>query len=214
MTVTAIIPAYNEEKTIVTVLSVVKQVESIDEILVVSDGSTDNTAKLARECGVKVIELEENIGKGGAVKTGVEATEADTILLLDADLIGLTSRHIEDLLNPILSGEADMTVGIFIKGRPVTDLSFKIAPSLSGQRAVRRELISEIENLYDSGFGIEIALTERAKEVGAYIKEIPLQDMTQVIKEEKRGLVKGFASRVKMYWDITKQKMPKFEKEG
>ena len=63
-TVTAIIPAYNEEGTIGKIVSVVRQIDEIKEIIVVSDGSEDNTAEVARQAGARVIELVENTGKG------------------------------------------------------------------------------------------------------------------------------------------------------
>ena len=63
--ITAIIAAYNEEKTIEKVLIEVKKVKTIDKIIVVSDGSRDRTAEIARQLDVEVIELSENVGKGG-----------------------------------------------------------------------------------------------------------------------------------------------------
>mgnify|MGYP001415364370 FL=1 len=67
MCVSAIIPAYNEEKTIGGVLRTIKSVSLITEIIVISDGSTDGTAQIARNYGAHVIELSENIGKGGEI---------------------------------------------------------------------------------------------------------------------------------------------------
>ena len=96
MRIAAIIPAYNEEKTIGDVLSVVTECKQIDQVIVVSDGSTDDTVKIARQFGgVEVVELMENRGKGGAMKAGLEHTRAGIILFLDADLIGLTGDHID-----------------------------------------------------------------------------------------------------------------------
>ena len=125
MSVIAIIPALNEATTIKSIIKVVKKNKLIDRILVVSDGSTDDTATIARKCGVDVIELKENVGKGGAMSIGVKQSHEDIILFLDADLIGLTSKHITDLLKPVLNNEASMSVGIFSNGRVATDLAQK-----------------------------------------------------------------------------------------
>ena len=74
MKVTALIPVYNEEKTITGVLQVLKEDPLVDEILVIDDGSTDNSAALARSMGVQVISLEKNQGKGAALECGIEPT--------------------------------------------------------------------------------------------------------------------------------------------
>jgi glycosyltransferase involved in cell wall biosynthesis len=81
----AIIPAYNEEKTIGHVLAVLKNTSLINKIIVVSDGSTDNTVQVAKSYEVEVIELCENRGKGGALKAGLDNNKADVVLFLDAD---------------------------------------------------------------------------------------------------------------------------------
>ncbi|MBW6464634.1 MAG: glycosyltransferase family 2 protein, partial [Firmicutes bacterium] len=141
MKVAAIIPAYNEEKTIGDVLSKLVKNELVNEIIVVSDGSEDKTVeKAALFPQVRVIDLLENRGKGGAVKAGLDRCDGEVILVLDADLIGLTQAHVNSLLEPVLNGEALMSVGIFEKGRVATDFAQKMAPFLSGQRALKRDL--------------------------------------------------------------------------
>jgi len=204
MKVAAIIPAYNEERTVAQVIKIVDQVDLVDEIIVVSDGSTDTTASVALNQGATVIELEQNIGKGGAMVAGMARTKADVILFLDADLIGLTQQHVYDLLEPVLKGEAEMTVGIFEGGRVATNLAQKLAPFLSGQRAMRREILEAISSLDLTRFGVEIALTNYVEAKGVLVKEVLLREMTHVMKEEKLGLVKGFVARMKMYWEIAK----------
>ncbi|MDW7675813.1 MAG: glycosyltransferase family 2 protein, partial [Bacillota bacterium] len=197
MKVVTIIPANNEEKTITEVVKACKAVEIIDEVIVVSDGSVDKTAFLANIAGAKVIDLPENIGKGGAMMTGVNNTDGDVILFLDADLIGLTASHIKDLLLPVITDEVDMTVGIFDHGRLATDLAQVIAPYLSGQRALKKSLLLQMSNLDVTRFGVEVALTRYASEHNIKVKKIVLSDMSHVMKEEKLGLVKGFAARMK-----------------
>ncbi|WP_041366984.1 glycosyltransferase family 2 protein [Natranaerobius thermophilus] len=200
----AIIPAYNEESTIGNVLSVLNNSRVIDQTVVVSDGSTDNTVQVSREFGANVIELEENVGKGGAMKAGLDNITADIILFLDADLIGLTSIHIEALLLPVINNEADMTVGIFEKGRIATDFAQKVAPYLSGQRAVAKKVLTDISDINMSRFGVEVALNRHIEENNIRVKEVILQDVSHVMKEEKFGVLRGFAARMKMYWEIVK----------
>ena len=137
MKVSAIIPAYNEEKNIGRVISVLVQIEEIVEILVINDGSTDKTSEIARSYGVKVIDFPENRGKGLAMWVGVMHTNSPVVIFLDADLIGLTKQQVRDMISPIINGYADMTLGIFCQGRPMTDLAQRIAPYLTGQRAMK-----------------------------------------------------------------------------
>ena len=95
-----------------------------------------------------------------------------------------------------------MSIGVFSEGRRSTDLAQKIAPSLSGQRAVRKDLFDQVPKLEQSGYGVEVALTHFAEKHDVEIVRVPLPTVSQVLKEEKRGLVKGLSARLKMYWDI------------
>lgn len=200
----AIIPAYNEEKTIGNVLEILEQATLVKKIIVVSDGSTDNTAAVARRYNVEVIELEENRGKGGALKAGLANITADVVLFLDADLIGLTVEHVHSLLLPVLENNADMTIGIFEKGRLATDLAQKMAPQLSGQRALKFSLLKQISGIDVARFGVEAALNRFMESSGAKVQEVALPNMSHVMKEEKLGVWKGMAARMKMYWEIIK----------
>src|SRR3989344_8596330 len=90
MKLSVIIPAYNEEKTIAELISTVKKVDlgTIEkEIIVVDDGSKDKTREILRTTkDIKFIEHEKNLGKGGAVKTGINNSTGDIIIIQDADL--------------------------------------------------------------------------------------------------------------------------------
>lgn len=204
MRVIAIVPAYNEESTVGEVIEVLNSTELIDDIVVVSDGCTDATVEVALQHGARVVELEENRGKGGAMKAGLEKNLSDIILFLDADLIGLTRDHVEKLVMPVLKKEADMTVGIFERGRFATDFAQKFAPYLSGQRAVNRWVLENISDIDMARFGVEVALNKLVEQRNIKVEEVYLEDMSHVMKEEKRGVLKGLASRMKMYWDIMK----------
>lgn len=202
--ITAVIPAYNEEKTIEKILIEVKKVELIDRIIVVSDGSRDNTADIARRQGVEVIELTKNIGKGGALKEGIDRCKSDIILLLDADLVGIKTTHIDCLLRPVIYREVDMTLGLFDKGRLSTDFAQWVTPYLSGQRAVRRYILDGILDMNITRYGIETAMTKYVKKNNIAVKKVSLLNLTHMTKEEKFGLVEGLKERVKMYWDVLK----------
>lgn len=198
----AVVPAYNEEKTIGDVVRVLKASPHIGQVIVVSDGSKDNTAAVAARLGALVVNLPENVGKGGAMMAGIKQTDAQYIMFLDADLLGLNTSHIDKLVAPILQGRTHMTLGVFKKGRATTDLAQKVAPYLSGQRVVRADYISNIEDMDIARFGVELALTRFIEENDIDYEIVELNDLSHVMKEEKLGLWRGLGARMKMYWEI------------
>lgn len=203
--VSAVIPAYNEAQNIASVLRVLNDVPEIHEIIVVDDGSRDATAEIAQQNGAIVLSLSENQGKGGAMKAGAAIAHGDVVLFLDADLVGLTTGHVKELLMPVLSGESEATVGIFEGGRASTDWAQALAPFLSGQRVLRRQLLVGFEHIDMAGYGVELQLHRQLKRMGILPREVVLHDVTQVVKEEKMGLVKGFSARMRMYWEIIRE---------
>lgn len=203
MKVSAIVPALNEEPRVASVIGALKACGAIEQVIVVDDGSTDRTSDVAAACGAQVIRLDENVGKGGAVARGVREAVGDVIVMTDADLVGLTPQHIYALLEPVASGRADMSIGLFDDGRPSTDLAQAITPWLSGQRAMRREVFDGTD-IDMTRFGVEAVLTRKAREEHLRVEEVKLPHLTHVTKEEKMGSMKGVTSRVKMYWEIVK----------
>jgi glycosyltransferase involved in cell wall biosynthesis len=203
--VSAIVPAYNESQNIASVLRVLTNVPEVFEIIVVDDGSSDDTGEMARQNGAIVVSLSENQGKGGAMMAGAAIARGDVVLFLDADLVGLTVGHVRELLVPVLTGETDATVGIFEGGRASTDWAQALAPFLSGQRALKRQLLVGFEHIDMAGYGVELQLHRQLKRMGISPREVVLHDVTQVVKEEKLGLVKGFSARMRMYWEIIRE---------
>jgi GTP:adenosylcobinamide-phosphate guanylyltransferase len=202
--VVACIPAYNEEKTLGDVIAVLRQVPEIERIVVISDGSTDRTAEVARQSGAVCIELQQNVGKGGALKMGIEQADADVYLFLDADLIGLTPQHVRDLLDPVLHGEVQMTLGILEHGRVATDLAHVVAPFLSGQRAVTKAVLEGVSGMETARYGIEVAINRHLRKYGMPVRFVAMENLTHRTKEEKLGLWRGFVARLRMYWEIVK----------
>lgn len=200
--ISAIVPAFNEEKTIGNVLSVLTRMPEIDEVIVVNDGSTDRTEQVAKSYNIILVSLPENRGKGGAISAGLSHSHGEVVLLLDADLVGLRPEHIRRLLKPVISGRAAMSIGLFKKGRKIIDLAQKAHPYLTGQRAVRRDILEKINNIDITRFGFEIALTKQAKSQRLPITKVNLPYLTHLTKEEKMGLLKGLTARLRMYWEI------------
>ena len=102
MKVSAVICAYNEEKTVSGGINAAMKSELIDEIIVVNDGSTDNTGREIKQykygLGLRFIDFPRNMGKGYAMATGVEYATGDVIVFLDADITGLSNKHISSMV--------------------------------------------------------------------------------------------------------------------
>ena len=202
--VTVVIPAYNEEDTIAEVVRAVKVLEC--DIVVVSDGSEDATVERAKAAGARVIDQKPNAGKGEAIFAGVSAAQTEFVLLLDADLVGLTRNHFDRLLKPVLEGEQDMTIGIFNSGKALTDFGNRVTPHLSGQRACRRDWLLAVPRLREERWP-EPAIKDHLKSSGARWTFVDLPGLSQVMKEKKRGFWEGFKYRSKMYADLLGYKM-------
>jgi glycosyltransferase involved in cell wall biosynthesis len=173
--VAIIIPAYNEGERIGRVLRAISGCKYADEIIVVSDGCTDNTAKVAgRFADVRIVELPRNVGKGGAMAAGVKATDADVLAFVDADLDGLASEHVDNIIRPLLANQCEMCIGVFRGGKFWSDAAQRITPYISGQRAMQRWLFTGIPNIHEARMGVEIALNEHAKRVGARVLRVVL----------------------------------------
>ena len=112
MKISIIIPVYNEGKTIAEIIRQVKEVKGFDkEIIVVDDGSTDETPKVIKQVkDIIVIRHKENQGKGSAIRTGIAAATGDYVLIQDADL-EYDPKDILKLIEPITQGRAEVVYG-------------------------------------------------------------------------------------------------------
>ena len=198
-----LIPAYNEADTVATVIRTALAA-ALGPVLVVDDGSTDATTSAALAAGAAVLTLGDNLGKGGAVYEGATALQTDFVVLIDADLVGLLPEHLKELARPVLEHRFDMTRGVFAGGRWRTTAAQNITPQLNGQRALTRRKLLNVPGLAKSRYGIEIAITEQAKRSHWRTTDIAMRDVSQVMKEEKRGFLKGVQIRLGMYRDILK----------
>lgn len=193
-TVCVLIPAYNEAQRIGTTIAALLCRPEIDEIVVVDDGSTDGTAQVARTAGATLVITVENGGKGAALSVAYAAAKgrAEFFLLLDADL-GASAGEAVKLLPLLLAGSADMVIGLLPpdpafaatgqsggRGFVVRLARWGIfrrtgqrfAQPLSGQRAVRREVLEALGGKFASGFGVEVDLTVRVLQAGFCVREV------------------------------------------
>lgn len=202
MKVTCLIPAYNESMRIAETIKAVKSLP-VDEIIVIDDGSTDSTSEDSKSAGAdQVIVLPKNLGKGGALNSGFSEAQGDVILLLDADLEKSASEAAK-LLDPIISGNADMSIAMLprLKKKSGFGTVVKLArwgirklarldvhAPLSGLRAVRREVI-ESAGGFEQGWGVEIGLTVAAGRAGYRVVEVPTQFSHRVTGRSLSGFI-------------------------
>jgi glycosyltransferase involved in cell wall biosynthesis len=201
------VPTFNEAGKVGRVLTVLKEVECLGEIIVVDDGSTDGTLQeitdLAEEDRrIRILCHVKNLGKGEAIFSGWRASHADYLVLLDADLFGLKPAHIQDLMRPVLEGKADMTIGQFKQGTWRSDISHFLTPWLSGQRCLRSELLAQVSRQAASGYGFETALTVAARQNGWHCLRVPMRGVWHIPSESRRGLLPGLRTRSRMYGQI------------
>ncbi|MFN2321561.1 MAG: glycosyltransferase [Trueperaceae bacterium] len=199
-----VIPAYEEQSTVASVVRVAIAA-NIGPVVVVDDGSRDGTVDAARAAGAEVLRLETNVGKGGALAAAANARSEGVVVLLDADLTGLTVDHVRALAAPVREREVDMTRGVFDGGRWMTTVAQHVAPLLNGQRAIRRELLQAVPGLAESRYGVELAITEHARRDRWNTRDVSLRGVSQVMKEEKRGWWRGQKVRWTMYAEIVRQ---------
>lgn len=209
--VSVIVPAYNEAIRITDTVSTILSIPTVDELIVVNDASTDETAALAEAAGAKVYTLHHNMGKGGALNKGLQLASGDVIALLDGDL-GSSACHAAALITPVFNGEVDMTIAKFPRAKRKGGFGFvlklarggikhftglEMQAPLSGQRVMTRKVVEYIGE-FASGYGVEVGLTIDVAHGGFRIQEIEVP-MTHA--ETGRDL-KGFLHRGKQFWHV------------
>ena len=187
--VALIIPAYNEAERIGRVIEPAKEASVLGEIIVVDDGSYDQTSEVALSYSVPVVEHPINLGKGEAMQTGVTLARelgAKTLLFLDADLHGLRSDHIEMLVNPVRYHEAIMTIGILERSL-IQRSVLRHWGALSGQRAMTLNFWDQLTAPERHGFRVEASLNASARHHGQHhsIRRLELRHVTHTGKREK-----------------------------
>jgi glycosyltransferase involved in cell wall biosynthesis len=202
--VSCIIPAYNEGLRIKKILSCVYNHPLINEIIVVDDGSTDDTQKIVKEFrDIKLVRYPKNKGKSYAVMRGIKLSKYKILLLLDADLNGLNKKEVSDLLNPVLNNRAEATISL----RSNTFLIFKLLgiDPLSGERVFHKKLIKNYKRLkYIPCFGLEVFINENILKEKVKLKIIRWNKIKDTRKYKKFGLLRGTLGDIKTVWDIFK----------
>lgn len=202
LTVSCLIPAWNESARIPTVLHAVLGHPHLTEVIVIDDGSSDATATVANRLGARVLRLPENRGKSAAVAAGLAGAKGDLVLLLDADLAGLTADHVTALLAPVLSGRADAVVSLRQNAPRVwrwIGLDY-----ISGERVMPRAVLiphlGRIAGL--RRFGLEVFVNDCWLGAGLRLSVVRLHGVSSPSKARKQGLWRGIRADAIMMADI------------
>ena len=175
----------------------------LGEVIVVNDGSTDHTAQIVQSFdGIHLIAHTKNRGKSAAVASGIAAARHDLVMLLDADLLGLSHGNIEQLALPVLQGAADVTVSL--RGNSLYVYRLMGLDFVSGERvfprAVLADKLNEIERL--PHFGFEAYFNCLLVERQLRIQIVRWENVLNSRKATKIGLWKGTRAEIGMVADI------------
>lgn len=191
--ISVIVPAYNEEETITEVLRrlIKLQSEIKMEIVLIDDGSTDGTARIAEEFPVvKTIRHNKNCGKGAAIKTALKHVTGEVVVIQDADL-EYPPENILRIIDPIIRDQADVVYGSRFLGqnermsisheignRILSTLASvlygtKITDVMTGHKAISQRAVSSIE-LTENEFEVEVEITAKLLLSGFRLLEVPI----------------------------------------
>ncbi|NLC58842.1 MAG: glycosyltransferase family 2 protein [Armatimonadetes bacterium] len=184
------------------------------QVIVIDDGSSDETARAAWEGGAtEVVRLEVGRGKGGALNAGLRQATGEVIVTLDADL-GASASEVAKLIPPVRDDQADMTIAAFPSaGRSggfgsVVKLARwgirhatgqEIEAPLSGQRALRRSLLKAVGG-FAEGFGVETGLTLAALRQGYRVQVVPTTMRHRALGRTPAG----FLHRGRQFLDVAR----------
>lgn len=216
--VVALVPARDEADRVGVTVEALRAIAGVSEVIVVDDGSSDGTASEALAAGAGVLRLPRPAGKGRALEGALRRLpEPDVWLLADADL-GATAAGMVDVLEPVLTGRADLAIATFppaqgggfgivkrFAARAVRLVSgFSAAEPLSGQRAATAATLAACRPLA-RGFGVETAMTIDAVRAGLRVVEVP----TALAHRPTGRDVRGFVHRGRQGLDIALAVLPR-----
>lgn len=209
--ISVLIPAYNEGDCIGETVKAAWQVKGVRQVLVVDDGSQDETAARAAAAGAEVLRLPRNVGKGGALNQGVPRLTQPFVAFLDGDL-GESARELEKLAAPVLEDRADLTIACFppaprrggfglvrnlARGGIYLLTGLRLSAPLSGQRVMKRVVVEAVFP-FAKGYGVEVAMTVKAARRGFRIAEVPTTMRHRVTGRDWAG----FCHRGKQFWHV------------
>jgi glycosyltransferase involved in cell wall biosynthesis len=226
MKISVIIPVYNEESTIAEVIRKVLLVDINKEIIVVDDGSTDNTSEIVDDLKKRNVELTTvhhsmvNLGKGLAIRIGLKYAKGDVVIIQDADL-ELDPHEYYQLVEPIRKGEADVVFGsrflrknpnipfrsrfanFFLTGFANLLYGLRITDEATAYKVFKTDVIKSI-NLQCRGFEFCPEVVAKLAKSGTRIAEVPIAFNPRSKTEGKK--LHYFRDGIKAIWTLVKHK--------
>jgi glycosyltransferase involved in cell wall biosynthesis len=198
-----VVPAFNEADRIGRVLAAVARHPLVGELIVVDDGSTDATADVVAAIGgVRLVRLGRNSGKTAALRAGLMLARAPTVLLLDADLVGLRPADVAALARPVLDGSADAAISL--RGNAPRLWRMIGLDYISGERVLPMDFLRpHLGSLVDlPPFAFEVWLNSLFIERRARLAVVPWPGVRSPLKSSKLGLLAGARADARMMRDI------------
>jgi glycosyltransferase involved in cell wall biosynthesis len=202
--ISCIVPIYNEASRVNSVLDVLTRHSLIEEVIVVNDGSTDNSEELLRQRGdIKLISYQKNRGKTLALKEGFKVAQNDLVILVDSDLVGLDTDAITALIEPVIKNETDITISLR-KNALLVDLFFNL-DMVSGERVFNKNILGDLNRLDTlPKFGFESYLNQIIIEKNLRLTVVYWPKVASPRKAVKEGLYAGIVGDYKMVKQIIK----------
>ncbi|MDO5620112.1 MAG: glycosyltransferase [Paracoccus sp. (in: a-proteobacteria)] len=207
--ISCIIPAYNEGPRIRAVAALAVAHPQIAEVIVVDDGSRDDTAAQAAEVrGLRLIRQPRNMGKTAAVARGIHEARGDLILLLDADLIGLTTDDLTALIAPVTAGRADMSISL--RGNTPAPWRWIGLDYISGERVLSRNLLAPHLDRLNAlpRFGLEVFMNQLLVQAPLRLAVVGWPEVKSPLKSAKLGLWRGLRADMAMIADMMRTHGP------
>lgn len=199
---TCLIPAYNEAKRLPGVLKAVIGHPRLDRVVVIDDGSTDGTEEVALRHGAELLRAPENRGKTQALRLGLETVRTSHVVLIDADLLGLTPAAVSSLIAPVAAGKAYASVSL--RGNAPWAWQRIGLDYISGERVFPLSLIAdrldELEHL--RRFGFEVFVNELLVASSQRVSVVRWPEVASPTKSAKRGRLRGLRADAAMLADI------------
>ena len=207
--ISCIVPAYEEESRIGTVLESVITYKHFYEIIVVDDGSSDGTADVvkkyvARCRNLKLLQSTKNMGKTMAVLKGVQRVKGNIIVLLDADLQNLYHEYIDKMLYFVLSGRFDMSIldRLTDKISPVGALG--LSRLFGGERAFWKKDFLDMHIQPNEGYNLETIMNMWYIKNNKRVVTVWAPELKSAWQFGKWGIIKGMSRYIKMFWGMYK----------
>jgi glycosyltransferase involved in cell wall biosynthesis len=223
-TLSIVIPAYNEERFIGTLLERIRAVDLAPqgftrELIVVDDCSKDRTAEIvAQDADVHLIRQPKNAGKGAAVRAGLAAATGEVVIIQDADLEYDPHDHVK-MLDVVISGRSpvvygsrylgrgrheNQTLAAYLGGRSLSLVAWAftgiyLTDTVTALKMFPRELAQSL-NLETSGFELDHEITAKVAARGQQIVEVPISYFPRSKAEGKKIGLKDWFIAVRTFW--------------